>query len=91
MGLSNIILEGDTLQIVNAVKTTGTNWSNFGHIVDEIKLIRIELAEIVENRTCQEECEYNRSYHSSIIKGLLFCLFYLSIIVNDPELYSYQD
>jgi len=30
-------LEGKALQIINAVKTTSTNWSTFGHIVDGIK------------------------------------------------------
>jgi hypothetical protein len=37
MGFSDIILEWDALQIVNAVKTTINNWSNFGNIVDGIK------------------------------------------------------
>jgi ribonuclease HI len=37
MDFSDIILEGDALQIVNTMKTTGTNWSNFGHIVNGIK------------------------------------------------------
>lgn len=34
MGFIDTILERDVLQIVNAVKTTCNNWSNFRHIVD---------------------------------------------------------
>jgi hypothetical protein len=37
MGFIDIVLKGDALQIVNAVKVTGNNWSMFGHIVDGIK------------------------------------------------------
>lgn len=38
IGFNDIILKGDTLQIVNAVKAEGNNWSKFGHIIDGIKL-----------------------------------------------------
>jgi hypothetical protein len=37
MGFIDIVLKGDTLQIINAVKAIGNNWSMFGHIVDGIK------------------------------------------------------
>jgi len=37
MSFFDLILEGKALQIINAVKTTSTNWSTFGHIVDGIK------------------------------------------------------
>jgi hypothetical protein len=32
-----ILLEGNALQIVTAVKMEGKNWSKFGHLVDGIK------------------------------------------------------
>lgn len=38
MGFQNIILEGNALQIVNAIKVTCNNWSSFGHTVDGIKM-----------------------------------------------------
>jgi ribonuclease HI len=38
MGFHDIILEGDVLQIVYAIKAIGHNCSSFGHIVDRIKL-----------------------------------------------------
>jgi hypothetical protein len=37
LGFVDIILEGDALQIVNAVKATSNNLSKFGHIVEGIK------------------------------------------------------
>lgn len=33
----NVIVEGDALQIVNAIKAGNKNWSKFEHIVDGIK------------------------------------------------------
>jgi ribonuclease HI len=38
MDFHDIILEGDTIQIVNVIKATNNNWSSIGHIVDDIKL-----------------------------------------------------
>jgi hypothetical protein len=38
MSFHDIILDGDSLQIVNAIKATCNNLSSFGHIVDGIKL-----------------------------------------------------
>jgi hypothetical protein len=38
MDFHDIIMEGDALQIVNAIKATCNNWSSFGHIVDDIKV-----------------------------------------------------
>lgn len=37
LGFYDIIVEGDALQIVNAVKVGITNWSKFRHIVEDIK------------------------------------------------------
>lgn len=37
IGFPNIILKRDVLQIINAVKTTDSNWNKFGHIIEEIK------------------------------------------------------
>lgn len=36
-GLHNIILEGDSMQRVNAVNTIGQNWSRYKQIVENIK------------------------------------------------------
>jgi ribonuclease HI len=38
MSFHDIILYGDAIQIVNAIKATNNNWSSIGHIVDNIKL-----------------------------------------------------
>jgi len=37
LGLRRIILEGDVLQIVNAVKSTGRNWSKYGQLVEDTR------------------------------------------------------
>jgi hypothetical protein len=37
MSLFDIILEGDALQVVNAVNSGGHNRSHMGHIIDGIK------------------------------------------------------
>ncbi len=33
--LRRIILEGDTLQVVNAMKSTSHNWSKYGQLVED--------------------------------------------------------
>jgi hypothetical protein len=38
-GLQSIILKGDSLQVVNALKTNGQNWSQYGQIVEDAKSI----------------------------------------------------
>jgi ribonuclease HI len=38
IGFHDIILEGDAIHIVNAIKATNNNWSIIAHIVDGIKL-----------------------------------------------------
>jgi hypothetical protein len=38
MGFSDIIMEGDTLQIVKTVKDLDPNGSTYGHIVEGIKM-----------------------------------------------------
>jgi hypothetical protein len=37
IGLFDIILEGDTMQIVTAIFTDLSNWSKFGHFIEGIK------------------------------------------------------
>jgi hypothetical protein len=37
LGFYNIIVEGDTLQIVNVGKVGNTNWSKFRYMVEDIK------------------------------------------------------
>jgi hypothetical protein len=37
LNLRNIFLKGDALQVVNAVKSQGRNWSMYGHIIDDIR------------------------------------------------------
>jgi ribonuclease HI len=39
LGLQMIILEGDSLQVVNAIQDTGPNWSRYGHIVADIRTV----------------------------------------------------
>jgi hypothetical protein len=38
IGFNDIILKGDALQIVKAIKATFNNWSNIGHIVEGINI-----------------------------------------------------
>lgn len=35
LGLSKVILEGDALQVVNALKASTSNWSPYGHLIEE--------------------------------------------------------
>lgn len=39
LGLSIIILEGESLQVVNAVQYMGHNWSRYGYIVADIQSV----------------------------------------------------
>lgn len=39
LGLSSILLKGDSLQVVTAVKDTSPNWSRYGHIISDIKIV----------------------------------------------------
>lgn len=55
MGFNDIILEGDVLQIVKTVKDLDQNRSNYGHIVEGIKM-GLPSA-ILANRTCEARCE----------------------------------
>lgn len=36
MGLDRIMVEGDSLQVVNAINKPGLNWGKYGHIVADI-------------------------------------------------------
>lgn len=38
LSFMDIILEGNVIQIVNAVKAQCKNWNKFGYIVDEIQI-----------------------------------------------------
>lgn len=40
ISFNDIILEGDALHIVNAVKTTCNNWSNFGRMKSKIEHVK---------------------------------------------------
>jgi hypothetical protein len=37
VGLRHIFLEGDALQVVNAVRSAGQSWNRFGQIVEDIR------------------------------------------------------
>jgi hypothetical protein len=39
LGLQNIILEGNTLHVVNAVKANGLNWCRYGQLVADIQIV----------------------------------------------------
>jgi hypothetical protein len=43
MGIHDIIMEEDVIQIVNEIKAIGNNWNRFEHIVDDIKLVLWQL------------------------------------------------
>lgn len=68
MGFSGTILENDAQQIVNAVKTTGTNWSTFGHIVDEIKY---ELSQLRLRRIKHVKMNANTTAHTIAQEAIL--------------------
>jgi ribonuclease HI len=38
-GFSSIVLEGDSLLVVQAINNTGVNWSRIGFIIDDIRNI----------------------------------------------------
>lgn len=38
-GFENILLEGDTLQVVNSIKKSGITWNIHGQLVEGIKLV----------------------------------------------------
>jgi hypothetical protein len=37
--LAYIMLEGDSLSVVTAVKNTGPNWSRYEHIIEDTKVV----------------------------------------------------
>jgi ribonuclease HI len=39
LGLWNILLEGDALEIVNALLLDDPSWSRYGHLIDDTKLL----------------------------------------------------
>jgi ribonuclease HI len=43
LGLPMVILEGDSLQVVTTIQGTGPNWSSYGHIVADIRIVLHEL------------------------------------------------
>jgi ribonuclease HI len=66
-GLPDIILEGDSLQVVLAIKEEGPNLRTYGHIVDDVKLLL---------NTCRSwmvghvKREANRAAHGLAKEGL---------------------
>jgi len=71
MGFHDIILEEDALQIVNAIKVTGNIWSNFGHIVDDIKL---ELRQLRSWRIDHVKRDANTTTHTIAKKAILYVI-----------------
>jgi ribonuclease HI len=69
-GFFDILLKGDALQIVNAVKTTRRNWSNFGHIVDGIKT---ELSQLRSWRIEHAKRNANTTAHTNSPRGYFMC------------------
>ena len=39
LGLQDIILEGDSITVVNALKSSSPNWSLFGQIIEDVREI----------------------------------------------------
>jgi hypothetical protein len=44
LGLQNIILEGDTKQIVGAINSLMSLWSHYGHLVDDTRRLLCSLS-----------------------------------------------
>jgi hypothetical protein len=66
MGFHDIILEE-----VNAIKVTGNIWSNFGHIVDDIKL---ELRQLRSWRIDHVKRDANTTTHTIAKKAILYVI-----------------
>lgn len=39
LGLQSIILEGNSLQVINIVKASGPNWCRYGQLVADIQVV----------------------------------------------------
>jgi ribonuclease HI len=37
VGFSKVVLEGDALQVVHALKSSTRNWSSYGHLIEEAR------------------------------------------------------
>jgi hypothetical protein len=70
MGFIDIILEVDTLQIVNVVKASNNNWSKFEHNVDGIKVGLHQLRSLSIDHIMQN---VNIVVHT-IVKEAIFCV-----------------
>jgi hypothetical protein len=60
LGLQRIILEGDSLQVVNTLKAEGLNWSISGQIVEDAKGV---LRTFLSWQVYQTKREGNSSAH----------------------------
>jgi ribonuclease HI len=67
-GMSDIILEGDSLQVVLAIKEEGPNLQIYGHIVDDVKLLLNSCRSWMVGHVRREA---NRAAHGLAKEGLL--------------------
>merc|ERR1712100_259600 len=65
---SKIILEGDALQVVQALKKPGRNWCRYGHIIEETREI---LQSLQTWRTTHVRREFNGAAHQFAKEALL--------------------
>jgi hypothetical protein len=60
-GFSSIVLEGDSLLVVQAINNTGVNWSRIGFIIDDIRNI---LKGFQWWKICHTKRQENRAAHT---------------------------
>jgi hypothetical protein len=57
LGLSHMHLEGDSLNVVNALKKTVPCCSNFGHLIDDThKVAKLVISQLFEEVWVEEYC-----------------------------------
>jgi hypothetical protein len=81
MSFIDIILERDTLQIVNVVKAPKNNWSKFEHIIDGIKVGLCQLRFLSIDHVMQN---VNTTIHT-IVKETIFCVINRVCVEKTPN------
>lgn len=81
MRLKNIILEGDSLQVIKAITDDGKHWTSTGMLVSDIKCILFCFAHWLANHVRREANEIS---HVLARKGLNISTLIVDMEVGPP-------
>ena len=67
VGIQDMILKGNSLQVVKALQEIDLNWSPYGHIVEDARKVLIILSKELDGVSCQEESECELKEESNML------------------------